>query len=45
MAPRRVLPAVAPARAREDVHDTAALPVGGIDYTAFDHLATLVAVV
>ena len=45
MAPRRAPPATAPADARDDAADSGSLRVGGIDYTAFDHLATLVAVV
>ncbi len=44
MPARRAPPAVAPSDARAAA-DSGSLRVGGIDYTAFDHLATLVAVV
>ena len=47
MATRRATPPPAPAAAvpADSSADAASLRVGGIDYTAFDHLATLVAVV
>ena len=48
MAPRRSPPAVDPAPVPADARqadESGTLRVGGIDYTAFDHLATLVAVV
>ena len=44
MGTRRALPAGAPDAAHAP-SDRDALAAGGIDYTAFDHLATLVAVV